>query len=263
MKIRGYKAFDKDLKCRGYQYEIGKTYDHNGNIKICESGFHFCLNPADVFDYYSFAPETRVCEVEAGGNSVTECNKIVTKCITIIREIGKDELLRLVNSGVANTGLKNSGHYNSGNRNSGYHNSGDYNSGDYNSGHYNSGNRNSGYHNSGDYNSGLFNTNTPNVRLFNRQSKISWNDPRIVAILLHTITTTEWIWFSQMTDAEKLANPKAQVSNGYLKTIPYKKAWLNFWVNASVKTRKQFTNLPFFDKEIFKEITGIDVNKKY
>ena len=50
-KIKGFKAFDKDMKCRGFQYVEGKTYK-TGNAEICQSGFHFCINPLDTLNYY-------------------------------------------------------------------------------------------------------------------------------------------------------------------------------------------------------------------
>jgi hypothetical protein len=161
MKHIGYKAFDKDLKCRGFQFEIGKTYEINGTLTICKNGFHFCKKLSDVFNYYSRNDETRVCEILAE-DIIIEGDKAVTNKITIIREIFKDELDNnsgygnsgYGNSGYGNSGNRNSGYGNSGNRNSGNRNSGDWNSGDWNSGDGNSGNRNSGYGNSGNRNSG-------------------------------------------------------------------------------------------------------------
>ncbi|MBR6806129.1 MAG: hypothetical protein IKM47_06415 [Bacteroidaceae bacterium] len=64
--IKAYKGFDKNLKCRGFQYEIGKEYEEN-EAKACRSGFHACEHPLDVFNYY--APnDSRYCEVEQSGN---------------------------------------------------------------------------------------------------------------------------------------------------------------------------------------------------
>ena len=231
--VKGYKAFDKDLKCRDNQFKVGDIYTHKGEFKLCETGFHFCLKPADVFNYYSFAPETRVCEIEALGDVAGEGDKRVTNKIKILREIPKLELFELVNQGKENTGLTNSG--------------------DSNSGHYNS----------GDYNSGLFNTNEPNMRLFNKQTKLRRKDPRIQAVIGIGPKFKEWINFENMKPEEKAAWPKAETCGGYLKDIPYKEAWLNFWVNSTAETRKKFTSLPFFDNKIFQEITGIDVKKKY
>lgn len=254
----GYKAFDKDLRCRGFQFEIGQVYGHDGDIKLCESGFHYCKSAADVFQYYSFASETRVCEVEDLGAGQGDNTKIVTNKIKIVREISRQELLTLINSGRDNTGLSNSGAQNSGAQNSGNRNSGHWNSGD-----QNSGNRNSGHWNSGAQNSGLFNTTEPGLRLFNRLTKIKMSDPRIQAVLQYSIAITEWVWFLHMTDQEKQQHPAAAVTDGYLKSVSYKEAWLNFWVNASGDARNAFKLLPFFDATIFQEITGIDVNKTY
>ena len=52
--IKGYKVFKSDWTCRGFQYEVGKTFKHEGNIKICGRGFHFCQKASDCFNYYDF-----------------------------------------------------------------------------------------------------------------------------------------------------------------------------------------------------------------
>lgn len=69
--IKGYKGFDKDLKCRGFQYEVGKEYVTDSAI-ACTTGFHCCENPFDVFGYYAPCDDNgsmnRFCEVEASGD---------------------------------------------------------------------------------------------------------------------------------------------------------------------------------------------------
>ena len=65
--IIGFKGFDKDLSCRGFQYEVGKTYDLKGEVECCKRGFHFCENPLEVFDYYPPCM-SRFCQVEGGGS---------------------------------------------------------------------------------------------------------------------------------------------------------------------------------------------------
>jgi hypothetical protein len=173
MGIKGYKVFNPDWTCRGFRYEVGKTFKHNGNIELCGKGFHFCQKVSDCFNYYGFDSDNKVAEIEATGLVVTEGDKSVTNEIKIVREITWEEVLTIVNTGKACTGLRNSGNRNSGNcnsgnRNSGVCNSGDWNSGNHNSGVCNSGDWNSGNRNSGDCNSG--DCNSGNCNSGNRNS---------------------------------------------------------------------------------------------
>ena len=161
--MKGYKAFNSDLTCRGFQYEIGKTYEMDDLPIICKRGFHFCADIANCYKFYNMDENTRICEIEAIGdidNNEDE-TKYCTNKIRIIKEItdyNRKANSNSSSSGYCNSGYYNSGNSNSGNSNSGDRNSGDYNSGDYNSGDYNSGDRNSGDYNSGDYNSGDWNS---------------------------------------------------------------------------------------------------------
>ena len=154
--MKGYKVFDKDWKCRDFQYEIGKTYEMDEKPEMCKRGFHFCMKLIDCFDYYKFNPNNKVAEVEALGNvyKSKDNSKCCTNKIKIVKELSWHEVLDLVNTGIYNTGKSNTGNHNSGNYNSGDFNSGIYNSSDYNLGNYNSGNRNIGDRNTGNYNSG-------------------------------------------------------------------------------------------------------------
>lgn len=163
------------------------------------------------------------------------------------------------NSGYRNSGDCNSGDCNSGNCNSGYRNSGNRNSGDCNSGIYNSGIYNSGNYNSGNYNSGFFNTDEPNVRLFNKETTFKRSDIQLPYI---DLLLTEWIPEDEMTDAQKADDPQFSIKGGTLITRTYHEAWAIAWSKASDELKQQFLDLPNFDAEIFKEITGIDVKKE-
>ena len=177
--VKGYKVFKSDWTCRGFQFEVGKTYEEDVTPSCCMRGFHFCTELIDCFRYYSFDPNNKVAEIEALGeiDAKADGSKHCTNKIKIVREISWEEVLKMVNMGKANTGLCNSGHYNSGdcnsgsynsdNCNSGSHNSGSRNSGDCNSGSRNSGDRNSGRYNSGDCNSGSYNSGHYNSGHYN------------------------------------------------------------------------------------------------
>ena len=163
------------------------------------------------------------------------------------------------NSGHRNSGYLNSGYRNSGDWNSGDWNSGDQNSGDQNSGDQNSGHRNSGYWNSGHRNSGYFNTDEPTVRLFNRDSGLKRSD---LNLPFFDLPLNEWVPEERMTEQQKIDDPNFHVKRGTLITRGYKEAWLIAWNEAEQKEKDKLFNLPNFDAEIFKEITGIDVGEK-
>ena len=92
--IIGFKGFDKDLKCRGFQYKVGKTYDLKGEVECCKRGFHFCENPLEVFYYYT-PNNSRFCQVEGGGSVDTSKidSKVATSHIHISEEIGLNGLI--------------------------------------------------------------------------------------------------------------------------------------------------------------------------
>ena len=63
--MRGYKVFNPDWTCRGFQFEVGKTFTEDVTPVCCDRGFHFCTKAADCFKYYDFDPDNKVAEVEA------------------------------------------------------------------------------------------------------------------------------------------------------------------------------------------------------
>ena len=297
MSVKGYKVFNSDWTCRGFQYAVGETFRYDGDIEIHSTGFHFCTKIADCFNYYRFDSSNKVAEIEAIGDVITDGDKSVTNEIRIIREISWHEVLELANTGYHNTGYHNTGDYNTGYRNSGdhntgyhntgdynsgdyntgYHNTGDYNSGDYNSGDYNSGNCNSGNYNSGSYNSGNYNSGDWNgcsfsTGFFNSVSQpiYAFNKPlnmergefyncKGIQILYDKFSLTQWIDNTDMTDEEKEKHPDYKTTGGYLKTLDFKTACKRMWEKLTKEERKEVCRIPNFDADVFEEITGIDV----
>ena len=87
--IVAYKGFDKNMQCRGFQYEVGKTYKHNGKVMICDAGFHSCEYPLDVFNYYHPA-DSRFAVVKASGKLSRHegDSKVASATLTVEAEIG-------------------------------------------------------------------------------------------------------------------------------------------------------------------------------
>ena len=292
-RIKGYKVFDPGWICdpagTPFQYAVGETYEMEEVPIVCERGFHFCERAVDCFNYYGFDPKNKVAEIEALGDIDSDGSKSCTNKIHIIREIPWREILDLVNAGNGCTGMGNSGNRNSGNWNSGDGNSGNWNSGDWNSGNRNSGdwnsgsgnsgNRNSGNRNSGDWNSGnrnsgdwnscsyssgCFNTIEHKMFLFNKLSDWTYHDwirsdaRRVLSRIPHR--HLEQVSYDSMSDTEKEANPEVKTTSTFLRMVDNPDVQ-NWWRSISDEDKKAILSIPNFNKAIFKEITGVDVDK--
>lgn len=257
MGIKGYKVFNPDWTCRDFQYEVGKTFKHNGNIEMCGAGFHFCQKISDCFNYYKFNSNNKVAEVEAVGLVETQGDKSVTDEIRIVREISWSEVLMLCNTGVDNTGFNNSGNANSGNRNSGIANSGSFNSGNVNSGSFNSGDWNST-----NFSSGFFNSVEQPLYVFNKPLEMSrecFLNSKGLLVLRGRFKNNWWIFSQNMTDEEKSSHPEHIIAGGYLKTVDFKTACKIMWESLNSDEKQAVKEIPNFDAKVFEEITGIDV----
>ena len=299
--MKGYKVFNSDWTCRGKQYSCPGVFEENVSLSVCHRGMHFCRRAEDCFNYYNFSSDNHVAEVIAYGDVEEKGDKCCTDKLKIVRELSWHEVLELVNTGKNCTGKDNSGNYNSGNYNSSGWNSGNWNSGNCNAGNCNSGNCNSGNHNSGNcnsgnwnagdwnsgncnngnwnvggwnngdwngtnYSNGCFNTIKPKITFFNKKSDWTyddWRESRAKCLLDEIPTETfKWIFFRDMTEEEKEENPDAETTNGYLKIMEPKIGVQEWWNCLSEEDKNTILSIPNFDAEIFKEITGIDVNEE-
>ena len=98
--IKAYKGFNSDMTCRGFQYEVGKEYEIEGDIKVCERGFHACESPLEVLDHYQIFGdngENRFCKVEQSGTIDKEENstKVCSSKINIKAELKLSDLINL------------------------------------------------------------------------------------------------------------------------------------------------------------------------
>ncbi len=96
--IKSYKGFDKDMKCRDFQYEVGKEYNMDGEIKCCNRGFHACKSPLEVWDYYDML-NSRFAEVEQSGK-IDEEEKSTKICSSHIKIKAELKLADIINIGV-------------------------------------------------------------------------------------------------------------------------------------------------------------------
>ena len=246
--MKGYKVFNSDWTCRGYQYEVGKTYEIAESPKCCKVGFHFCERLVDCFNYYLFDQNNKVAKIEAIGeidfdNTNSKC---CTNKIVILKELTWAEVLDMCNTGEGNSGKRNSGDCNSG-----CYNSGDYNIGDYNS---------------GDYNSGYCNTNSPKVRMFNHVTDFDFDDKTITRfenILFNcpqSYKYSDFISISDMSEDEIIRHPECETIGGYIKTIIVEADKQKWWDEDVSDDDKEFIkSLPYFDAEIFYECVGIRI----
>ena len=97
-KIIAYKGFDKDFKCRDFQYEVGKTYEMDGDVECCSRGFHACESPMEVFDHYDML-SSRFAEVEQSGKIDKEDGSTKT-CSSRIKIKAELKLADIINLGV-------------------------------------------------------------------------------------------------------------------------------------------------------------------
>ena len=243
--VKGFKVFRPDWTCRGYQYKVGQTYQHEGKIEICESGFHFCQKANNCFNYYGFDSKNHVAEVEALGDVKTDGDKSVTNILRIVREIPWHELLDIVNEGHDCIGRGNTGDWNTG-----YWNTGDWNTGDWNK---------------TNFSTGVFNTIQQPTYAFNKRLTITrdelYQHPGI-RILINRYKNGWFIPTGDMTDDEKNAHPEYKTVGGYLETVDFQTAFRMTWDTLSSEERNAVRGIPNFDADIFEEITGIRVGEE-
>ena len=215
----GYKAFDKDLKCRGMQFEVGKTYKTKAKKEELQlrsnTVTHFCreLHRIETGSNYVLS-ESRVCEIIATGDIIGDGFKVGTNKIKILRELTKEEIEKFCNH---NKGISNTGHHNT----------------------------------------GYFNTTTPVIRMFNKPTKVDTRDINFPSFLYFVLT--KWVTKEEATEEEKVLYKKEiEAQGGFLKKLEYKEAFRLAWDKASPEEHKKLLKLPNWDNEIFKEISGID-----
>lgn len=285
MSVKGYKAFDRNMKCPGFQYEVGKTYtlENPEDLKLCGTGFHFCRYPVHLPTYYDL-DVSRFAEIEAVGTVIdsNSQHKSVTDSIKIVREISYNEMINLCNVGKYNSAIQNIGDNNTGDRNLGDRNTGFVNIGVCNACYFNYGSSNTGDNNNGFCNLGSFNRinggfgcfltdeSQQKMYFFNKPSDwtfADWCMSRARKILisygLGSKKYIRWKSYIYMTEKEKEANPHWKKIGGCLtKTDSYCPTSQEWWNELCEDDKNEIMSLPNFDADIFYECTGIKINKE-
>jgi len=97
--LRAFKAFNADWTCKGFQYEVGKSFHQDGKIICCKNGFHACPNPLDIFVYYyGKLNALHFAEVELSGDMDEAFGKVAARDIKIVRELTISELAEIYSS---------------------------------------------------------------------------------------------------------------------------------------------------------------------
>ena len=234
--VKGFKGFKQDLTCRGFQYEIGKTYEYDGDIELCRQGFHFCRELRNVHDFYDLK-QSRICEIVADGKIEDDGIKSVCSRIIIVRELSREEIDAAVNTGEGNTGVFNSGSYNSGRGNSGRGNSGNGNSGSF-----------CACNNS----SGVFMSKKVVYEAFNKQLTKEEYQKLISSDGFSIVQRFKLYSFKTRTEKNR---------QKHLAYLSYKASWRMFWQSLTPEQKLTIKRMPHFDAEVFYEITGIRLGK--
>ena len=233
--VKGYKVFNPNWTCRGYQFAVGQIFEEDIEPKCCGRGFHFCEKASDCFDYYKFDSSNKVAEVIALGAVDTDGKKSCTNKIQIVREIPWMELLTIVNTGKDCTGLCNTG---------------DWNTGDWNK---------------SSFNTGCFNTDEQKITMFNKPSEWTYGDwlNSDARYLLNQIPrkVVEWIYSEDMTEEEKEKHPTHETTGGYLKVLDESECGQIWWDELSEEKKNIIKALPNFDEYVFEKVTGIKVRQ--
>jgi len=145
--------------------------------------------------------------------------------------------------------------------NTGYMNTGNSNTGNSNTGYRNTGDMNAGNRNTGNWNTGYMNTDSSTIRMFNKDTGLKFGE--IFFPDYWYFHLTEWVREEDMTDQEKKDHEtEYKDTQGYLKVYDYKEAFKASWDKATPEDRAKTFKLPNFDKQIFEEISGINVDQE-